>query len=1077
MATSSLGAMKTSGKPSKEITGQFRPHGVVDHTDSFVLSAGQREVQALEFGDFARVIGGPRSGKTTALKALFLKHARASRPESLMVFTANRTAAATLRDELALAFQGASIGPMARTIPSLAFAILRHQALETKSALPELISGSEQDAMLEELLELAASDKDFVASLPKNITRGSLKLSGFRTELRDLISVAIEYSIAPADLVGKAPKGMLKEEWQVAAVLYQRYLEELSQERNTHRYDPASLLTEATSLITSGKVPTELRELRLILVDDAQELTPASTKFLAALSGLGASVVLFGDPDVATLGFRFSDPEALTHLNRDLAKAAGKEPKSIVITAEHKAHGVQIQQVLSHVTSRIGASLAGLQRKVALADGFGEHVFTKVFALQGDEHAWLAHQLRSEHLNNRVDWRDMAVVARSVNELVELENALAAESVPVRLIGAKSALKDEFGAAAMLELLHWAIIDPSVGEREISYEVATELMLSPIAGFDPVSLRRLRRILRAYELSMGGVRSSRELLADLFKARGSAADLPTFQGEQAHKFITLFFELRDMAEQKDRTIQDLLWHIYSNSELSLRWPKRSLGVEEVSLQVSRNLDSVVALFSAAARYVERNPLGESREFVRSQRELKLPEDSIGVGANLQHRVSLVTPSGLIGRSFKVVAIAHLQEGIWPNLRPRSTLLGASVLDEVQRTGSYSENRTGEMSGELRMLAKAVGAASDRLYLSAISTEEEQQSQFIELMTGQQHKVSDFDGSSLTLRAIAGRLRRMLITTTDPKVRVEIAGQLARLAEAAVPGAHPDQWWGIKQPTTTEPLAVLGVDVKDPQALKVLPSELESFIKCPLHWFINAHGGGDYSFKTQVGTLLHDALEHATTNSYDEFYSLVKSKWGLIDFDSEWASASEDRRVGIMINRLVSYLEKFKSDGEKGVWKEVKFDFEISGAHVSGKVDRIEVDKEGNVKIVDLKTSRSPVTKDKTQQHPQLGIYQLGLIDGAFKDNPILTKEAPLKGGALVQVGLKGTKSDPTVTVQDSVTEFPVKQIELRQMIEQVVGDMVMPEQVLTANVGEHCNDKNGYGSCMLHLIEQVTYGN
>ena len=36
---------------------------------------------------------------------------------------------------------------------------------------------------------------------------------------------------------------------------------------------------------------------------------------------------------------------------------------------------------------------------------------------------------------------------------------------------------------------------------------------------------------------------------------------------------------------------------------------------------------------------------------------------------------------------------------------------------------------------------------------------------------------------------------------------------------------------------------------------------------------------------------------------------------------------------------------------------------------------------------------------------------------------------------------------------------------------------VMNDQVLTANVGEHCNDKNGYGSCMLHLIEQVPYGN
>jgi superfamily I DNA/RNA helicase/RecB family exonuclease len=1075
--------MKTSGKPSKEITGSFRPHGIVDNTDSVVLSAGQTAAQALEFGDFARVIGGPRSGKTTALKALFLKLARASRPESLLVFTANRTAAATLRDELALAFQGASIGPMARTIPSLAFAILRHAALETKAALPELISGSEQDAMLEELLEVAASDPHFVELLPKNITRSSLRLSGFRAELRDLLSVAIEYSITPERLRALAVETGLKDEWTVAAALYERYLEELAQERNTHRYDPASLLVEATRLIREGKAPSELNEVRMILIDDAQELTPAATEFLAALAGLGASVVLFGDPDVATLGFRFSDPEALTRLVTRLATAAGTTAQSITITAAHEAHAPVIAQALSHVTGRIGAAMAGPQRKGPEAavgpDGAaeGDQITTKVFALQGDEHAWLAHQLRSEHLNNGVAWRDMAVVARSVTELVELENALAAESVPVRLVGAKSALKDEFGAAAMLELLHWALPDQAGAVREITYEVASELMLSPIAGFDPISLRRLRRTLRAAELADEGTRSSRELLANLFKARGSAADLSGW-GEKAHKFITLYFELRDMAAQKDRTIQDLLWHIYSNSELSTQWPKRSLGVEEVSLQVSRNLDSVVALFSAAARFVERNPLGEAAEFVRSQRELKLPEDSIGVGANLQHRVSLVTPAGLIGRSFKVVSIAHLQEGIWPNLRPRSTLLGASVLDEFARTGTVAtENRASEMTGELRMLAKAVGAASERLYLSAISTEEEQQSQFIELITGQEFEVSDFDGSSLTLRAIAGRLRRMLLQTNDPKARVEIAAQLARLAEAGVPGAHPDQWWGVKPLSTTEPLAVLGVDKDDPRALKLHPSELDSFIKCPLHWFINAHGGGDYSFKTQVGTLLHEALERATTNSYEEFYSLVKSKWGLIDFDSEWASASEDRRVGLMINRLVSYLEKFEADSEKGVWKEVSFKFDIAGAHVSGKVDRIEVDKLGNVKIVDLKTSRAQVTKDATQNHPQLGIYQLGLIDGAFNENPLLSEHANLSGGALVQVGLKGTKTDPVVTVQDSATEYPVKQIQIRDLIEQVVGDMVMNEQVLTANVGEHCNDKNGYGSCMLHLIEQVSYGN
>jgi superfamily I DNA/RNA helicase len=157
-------------------------------------------------------VGWPGSGKTTALKAHFLRLARETSPENILVIAANRTAAAKLRDELALAFQGSTLGPTARTLSSIAFSILRHSALEQGLKLPELISGSEQDVILAELVELIDKGVLPEPSFPKHITTTVMGLSGFRSELRDVIAVAIEHSISPQAL---AKLGVEKEQTRV----------------------------------------------------------------------------------------------------------------------------------------------------------------------------------------------------------------------------------------------------------------------------------------------------------------------------------------------------------------------------------------------------------------------------------------------------------------------------------------------------------------------------------------------------------------------------------------------------------------------------------------------------------------------------------------------------------------------------------------------------------------------------------------------------------------------------------------------------------------------------------------------
>ena len=1056
--------MKKSGAP---ITAQFRKHAVADDTLLLELSAGQEEAAGLGLGSVALVVGWPGSGKTTALKALFLRQARANRPEDILVIAANRHAASKLRDELALSYQGATLGPLARSLSSIAFGIIRHHAIETGSRLPELVTGAEQDAILETILQRVISGKLQISPLPKQISRNALELNGFRAELRDLLAVAIEHSLSP-DQLRKLAEDKKKPEWVVSADLYQHYLSELA--LTPHRYDPSSLLIEAAQLLEQFEWPAQLGESKQILLDDAQELTPAAALLIRALTSRGAGLVMFGDPDVTTLGFRAADPEMMHELG--LSIAGNRKFEQIYIYPSHATHPAGIAEAISRLTPRIPVAKAGPQRKgMTPPSGLTEDlsVTAKVFTLQQEESAWLANQLRFNHLEEGVAWQDMAVVARSVDELEELENALAAESVPVRILGARTALRDEFGSASFLKLLKQVL-----SNTPITYEVAIDLFTSPISGFDAITLRRLRRKLRSQEILGGGTRTSQELLADLFLAPGSAATIESAEGQRAQKLVGLFFELREIAAKPESTVEDLLWHVWINSAPSKNWPKLAMGVDEVALQVARNLDSVVALFGSAARYVERNPLGNATEFVEQQLSLKLPEDTLGFAANAQHSVSLLTPAGLIGRRFKIVALAHLQEGIWPNLRPRSSLLGAQALGLLLQNpkADLSTQQRSELPSELRMLYKAVGAATEKLLVSAIDTDEEQVSQFVRAIAGRDVPAEEYTQDRLTLRGLVGSLRRNLILAKTDGERMGIAIHLARLANENVAGAHPDSWYGLVEPSTTEPLAELGVSADDPNRLILHPSELENFLRCPLHWFISAHGGSDQNFKTRVGTLMHEVLEKATELNEEHFWSIVESKWHTVEFDSDWQEASEQRRVRRMISKLLGYLTSFEASGGKVIGNEVSFNLQVAGAHVRGKVDRIEIYPNGDIVIADLKTSKYAIKKD-VETNPQLGVYQLAALAERFVDIPQLQTEPQLSGAVLLEIG---TKEAQVVAKQDSLKTHPELRAELESKLGEITEGMLMKDQSFTAKISEHCNSEHSFGSCSLHLIEQVSYG-
>lgn len=1011
------------------------------------------------------VFASPGAGKTTQIIERFMAAVDSGiKPGEILVIAASREAANSLRDNLAIALQGATPGSLAKTISSFAYGVLRYTALAQGQSAPELISGSEQDQILEQIISVAQDKAAVDSKWPKHINAQVLSLSGFRAELRDLITACLEHALTPEDLqqLGVTHN---KSEWVAAAEMFDSYLKLVTGANFNNRFDPTLILRRAADeLLALAEWPESIK---LILVDDAQELTPAASNLLKVATSRGAELVLIGDPDASTLGFRAADPRAMKDLAEEIAASHSVSVEEIFLQPSHAIRTPAISKVLASVSAQIDTARAGRQRKGLNPDkklvkqdsaGLEGHLFTQ----PGAEAAWLARRLRELHLYDKIAWNQMAVVARSREALAKLALDLAHESVPIEIAGANGALRDEFGSKMLLQAA-----DLILGNQSIDASVAISLLTSPLCGLDSLGLRRVRRALRREELLSDGIRNSDELLAELFKSPGSAITIKSKEGRQVANFLKNYFEAQKIATDKSNSIEDLLWHLWDSSGLAKSWQELSRGVGEVALQANRNLDAVVSLFAAANRFVERNPDGEAKVFITQQLAQVLPEDTLALNNKSGSAVRLLTPSGLIGNRFKVVVLPQLIEGVWPNLRPRSSLLGATSLDALlsKRITDLSQPQKSELANELRMLHKAVGAAGERLLVTATETDDSQASQFFRLILGEIPAPTLHPGSRLTLRGMAATLRKQLLSSENEVAAQSAALGLVRLANARVPGANPETWYGLLEASTLEPLTEPG------EKVVVRPSQLESFIKCPLHWFLNAHGASDTTFSANLGSLVHKALELGTEVDEQSLWNLVESKWHTLSFESQWLEQAGSRKAKAMIANMVQYLRKFDAAGAQVIGRETNFEFQLGSALIRGQVDRIESYPDGQVMIVDLKTGGKVFTKEEAQNNPQLGLYQLAFENKAFEEQIDLPENSFLGGAKLLLIG--GDK--PTEREQLSLAASETLKNHFENLVETAAQGMSMDSQIFLANVGSHCSNENEYGSCQIHLTKAVSY--
>lgn len=1014
------------------------------------------------------VLGAPGTGKTTVTCEVAVRALDSGvQPERVLVLASSRRAAARLRDEVA-ARAGRTVGaPMVRTASSAAFAVLHKRAAALEQPTPTLVSGPEQDLVLAELLAGHVAGEGRPLALPAGLPEESLGLRGLRQELRDLLMRAAERGLGPVELdeMGRTND---RPEWVMAAQIYEEYLDTTALRLGTPdagpRYDPAVVIDEAAESLRSweDEVPGMARPTwDLVVVDDYQEATAATVRLLRVLHDDGARLVLLSDPDSAVQTFRGAAPG----LTGRAAAPAGPGRAFGAFDAETMVLGTvwrqlpELRAVTRAVTNRIPVSASAMHRRATAyapkpaegepaagapagagtaADGSaaaeasaGPASSVQVAVLSGaaQEAAWIARELRAEHLLRGTPWERMAVIARSGTRLAALRRELVSASVPVALLGSDLPLRDEPAVAPLLAAVKTcagaprgsleALIAEELDGSEpvLDPETAAHLLVSPIGGLDAVALRRLRRALRSEELSAGGGRTSDALLVEVLADPARAALLPTQVRRGPLAVARVLAAGREAAGEPGATAQTVLWAVWAATGLAERWSAYALAGGPAGLRADRDLDSVLALFRAAETFVDRMPGAPVAAFVDYLASQDLPADSLAASAQGAGAVEALTPPGAAGREWDVVVVAGVQDGVWPDLRLRDSLLGSQALVELVAGRSEdgrvvgAEARRQVLTDELRAFAVAVSRARRRLLVTAVEDTEEAPSVFCDLVSPRNDGGDGPDprrvpvGPPLDLRGVVAAARSELVRAAALSTpgNQPAAALLADLSAAGVAEADPSTWYGVAGVSSEVPL--WGVQ----DTVKVSPSKVETVTTCALRWALEAAGGTkpDATHQT-LGTLLHSIAQSYPKGSLTELRKELDRRWPELALPEGWPSLQLRKRAERMVERLADYLA---ASGEP-ILVEADFDLQVGRARLRGQVDRVEDAGDGGVTVADLKTGKSAASKDKAAENPQLGAYQLAVEEGALD----LPEGTVSKGASLVYVG--------TETVSASVRNQP-----------------------------------------------------
>ncbi|WJZ01945.1 ATP-dependent DNA helicase [Corynebacterium freiburgense] len=996
-------------------------------------------VRIVDTGGRWRVTGPAASGVSRIVVDTVVECVRRGvRPSKIAVIAHSKETGASLRGDIAdqcahLGF--ASEGPVVRSVHSFAFSIIQKVMHDAK-----LITGAEQDAVIRELL-LGHIEHGGGPWPTEN--RDALGFVGFARGLRDFLLRAVERGVSPEDLerLGQEYQRPL---WSAAGTFLREY-EQTMELAGIRSFNASELVTAALdTLQLHPEVLADVhRQLQVVIIDDAQHLDPRAAELISTAYQGAKLVVLAGDPEQSVFRFRGARPDFLMRTPVDYELRLPEplfQPNVRAVIAEHP--GTQI--------------------------------------------ALVADTLRRAHLFDGVSWRDQAVIVRSAGQIGAVRRGLLAAGVPVHIDPTDVVLSEQRIVAALILAVHAL-------SRDLTHEELEELVLGPVGGADPVTLRRLLRGLRHGELALGGHRRALDVLADVVLPTREPGDLDVLQ-RLTERELAVLERIRSVLaagyEARNDSIEQVLWVLWEATGLSDSFAARSLRGGPGGSQADRDLDAVMSLFDAAGDYIERFPQASLASFIRHIEEQQLPTGKRDRRGGEPDAVQLLTAHATGGRHWHTVCVVGVQEGVWPSLGETGSLFGQEefidLLDENIDPNQPISRAVERLREEERLFHLACSRAKYNLLVSAVASPESNEvlepSRFLETLGVEVTAIGDAGESAsmdeqhigrLSIASLIAELRRVVCDDAErPRRRRQAARQLARLADAGIYGARPEEWWGVRTPINAKLH-----DQESPARLS--PSRIEAIEHCPLKAVLgNLETEEDTPIHLLRGTLVHAFAEAVARGvNTEQAKQIVTEAYQKIVNEPEWKQASTLSEWNHLIDRTNLWLKTSRS-----VFTQVGVEMPLlvtigrtsdgQQVMIKGRMDRLERDGESLV-VVDLKTGKTMPPEKTMHDHAQLAAYQLALSRGVVDDDKVRGARAgetpaPVGGGVLV-FPAPDQKNVPTRT---QVALEPEELDALAARLPELAMEIRGPE--LTARINETCANCNLRSVCPVQPEGRMT---
>ena len=1035
-------------KHQSELVGALVRRPVVDK--ALVFSPDQFRIIGHR-GSPLVVLGGPGTGKTTLIVESSLSRIGLGQdPNSILMLTYGRERASELRDAVALRTTAIMHEPIARTFHSLAFSILKMKASPDASD-PILMSGPEQEFFIRDLLD---GDIDLGKNYWPADLEKALSTHGFVRELRDLILRASERNLSP-DQLRDLGREYSEKYWESAAIFWKQYLDVMDLQADSagdakRRIDPSQIVIEAYHhLKENPSIASDLRaRFTTIFVDEFQESDPAQRKLLRELAG--NDIVICADGDSAIGRFRGADPD---QLDDELEHYRNRGTQ--VVLHEVFRSVPAVFELGAAVAAQFRGSAPQRARICSLEPRNQKHdpVMVGRFRSQSEEAQFIAYQFRHAHLIENIPWSQMAVILRTSGaQASALRRAFSQSGIPVA--SDIEALANNPAIAPFLLVAQIAL-----GQKHLTTDNCERLLLSEFGGADSVSLRRIRRALIASR-SEEDQRTGAELLI----AAIDTGEISIEGAQPLHQVHDLLSRARKVLHHPNTQGEDLLWEIWINAltsdgaSLSEAWRRQALRGGMRGAAADRDLDAMMQLFEAARRFAERFPHSKADSFIRQISHENILGDVITAQGQRSDVVEILTVHAAKGREWEIVAVAGVQEGIWPNLRQRGSLLGSERLVDRLRHGGLARKEleavsaSGLVEDERRLLHVAVTRAKSKLILTAVQKDDDEPSAYFEEIAANVLGDEDVEAAitrvprPITPAALVATLRSEL----DGQKASVAASLLKRMETEGLPTAQVDSWAGVLPISSAAPV------VSADSLVSVSPSSAEGFTECGVKWFLERSGGTNGDSTAQVlGSAIHAfaaLMEEQPALTQEELVQKLRDSWKLIDPNTGWVSTAQLNRAVKMIEKFVRY-HNASMEERTIVGVEAEFTVSVGRAQIRGSIDRLEVTADGQLFIVDFKTGANAISKNEARTNLQMQAYQLAVIEGGFSEKHPSRSTA---GAELVYLGSK--------TAEASIRrQPPVDANEIRAEIQNIAEGMSGREFLATIN--QRCNQCDVRSAC------------